>query len=54
MVFWFLTDLPPEGTHQAELPIQHIVKEEMTPVPKEERVRVIEVVDLEEDFEVFD
>ena len=53
----FLTSPPPEGTHQVELPTQSVTKEEATSshlALEEETVRVIEVLDSEEDFEVFD
>ena len=46
-----------EGTHQVELPTQCITEEKATSshlAPKEETVRVIEVLNSEEDFEVFD
>ena len=53
----FLASPPPEGTHQVELPTQSVTKEEATSshlALEEETVRVIEVLDSEEDFEVFD
>ena len=53
----FLTSPPLEGSHQAVLPVQHIV-EDRAPSPglarEEETVKIIEVVDSKEDFEVFD
>ena len=39
------------------MPIQRVTKEEATsshPAPEEETIRIIEVVDSEEDFKVFD
>lgn len=53
----FITDLPPEGTHQDELLNQHTIAEEVTSfnsTQEEEIVQVFEVVDSKEDFEVFD
>ena len=53
----FLASPPLEGTQQVELPIQRVTKEEATslhPAPEEENIRIIEVVDSEEDFKVFD
>ena len=50
----FLTSPPSEGTLQVELPTQCIAEEETTLAQDEETVKVIEVVDSEEDFEVFD
>ena len=53
----FLASPPLEGTEQVELPIQRVTKKEATsshPTPEEEMTRIIEVVDSEEDFEVFD
>ena len=53
----FLASPPPEGTQQVELPIQLFTKEEATsshPSPEEETIRIIEVVDFEEESEVFD
>ena len=53
----FLASPPPEGTQQVELLIQHVTKEEATssqPSPEEKTTKIIEVVDSEEDFKVFD
>nr|POF00146.1 hypothetical protein CFP56_19102 [Quercus suber]POF09861.1 hypothetical protein CFP56_74020 [Quercus suber] len=50
----FLASLPPKVTHQVELPTQSVTKEEATSshsTPDEEIVRVIEVLNFEEDFE---
>ena len=53
----FLGGPPPEGTQQVELSTQQVPGEEATssdPALDEEVTKVIEVVDSEEDFEVFD
>ena len=56
-VHGFLTSLPHEGSHQAILPVRHIVEDRATSpgsAREEETVKIIEVVDFKEDFEVFD
>ena len=52
----FLTGPSPKGTHQVELPSQHSVKEEATPLQlvREEVVGVVEFSDFEEDFKASD
>ena len=53
----FLASPPPKGTQQVELPIQCVTKEEATSShlsPEEKTTKIIEVVDFEEDFKVFD
>ena len=53
----FLASPPPKGTQQVELLIQRVTKEEATsshPSPEEKTTKIIEVVDFEEDFKVFD
>ena len=53
----FLGGPPPVGTQPVELPTQRVSREEATslyPAPEEEVTKVIEVVDSEEDFKVFD
>lgn len=52
----FLTiDLTPKGIQLVELPSQHIVEEEVTSshMDLEETAQVVEVLDFEEDFKVF-
>lgn len=52
----FLNSPPPKSTHQVKLPTQCATKEEATSsnlAQKEEAVKEIEVVDFEEDFEIF-
>ena len=52
----FLVSTPPEGTQPVELPLQRSAEEKATssyPV-LEETAKVMEVLDSEEDFEVFD
>ena len=56
-VLVFLVSPPPKGTHQVELPTQCITEEEVISLHltlKEKTVKVIKVLDSEEDFEVFD
>ena len=53
----FITSPPPKGTHLVELLDQRTVEEEVISSDLEqgeETIRVLEVVDSEEDFEVFD
>ena len=53
----FIASPPPEGTHPVELPDQCIVENEVISSDSEqgeETIRVLEVINLEEDFEVFD
>ena len=55
-IMGFLTCPLPEGTHQIELPSQRSAEEEATSsqlVPKE-TIKVVEVLDSNEDFEAFD
>ena len=56
-VLGFLTGPLLEGTHQAMLPVQLIAEERATSsglAREEELVKIIEVTDSEEDFEVYD
>lgn len=56
-ILGFITGPPPEGTHRVELLNQHTVEEEVISLDseqEEETIQVLEVVDLEEDFKVFD
>lgn len=53
----FLTSPPPEGSHHAVLPVHHIVEDKATSPSssqEEETIKIIEMVDSEGDFEVFD
>ena len=52
----FLVSPPLEGIQQVELPNQRVTKEKTTssdPALEEETTKVIEVVDSEKEFEVF-
>ena len=52
---FLVTGLIPKGVQQVELPFQHITEEEATPsqpIIKEEE-QVVEVLDSEDEFEVF-
>ena len=53
----FLIGPPLEGTHQAVLPVQSTIEEGATSLgstQEEEVVKIIKMIDSEEDFEVFD